>query len=236
MTDGGGSSSDGGSSSGASSSSGAGSSSGASSSGSSGGVPEAAPPHLGARGDVCQSTPDCGPGLQCIVNTAGGTCAVASDCAGKVYTAFAGFPAGTCRAAGATGATDCACQNGGCYLMCQQDLDCAVGYTCDATSHLCKLAGACTTDAQCAQSTRNALAKCASGTCTRPCTVDRDCGTTGSSTTGFSGNVCVSGTCATLGCSTDTDCNVTGAGTTVHMFCVAPPPAPAVTEVSAITN
>jgi hypothetical protein len=70
---------------------GGGSSSGASSGGSSGGsgsgsssgsaVPEAAPPHLGARGDVCQATSECGPGLECVSSPSfggGGICDISS--------------------------------------------------------------------------------------------------------------------------------------------------------------
>ncbi|MGH7434455.1 MAG: hypothetical protein ACRENE_02190 [Polyangiaceae bacterium] len=65
-----------GSSSGASSS--GGSSSGGSSSSGGTTTPEAAPAHLGARGDSCTSTPDCAAGLSCIKNGVGGICDITS--------------------------------------------------------------------------------------------------------------------------------------------------------------
>lgn len=166
-----------------------------------------------------------------------GACMASSDCAGQAYVPFPGEPAGTCRAPGVTGANDCSCQNGGCYLGCAQDLDCAAGYTCDTTTNLCKASGSCQTDAECAASQHNVLSKCASGTCTVPCTTDHDCskysGATGVGS--FNGTVCNSGTCTVLGCTADSDCNVPD-GASVHLFCVAPAAAPAPPEVSAITN
>ena len=54
------------------------SSSGGSSNGAT--VPEAAPPHLGQRGDQCQSTPDCATGLSCVPSSfgTGGVCDITS--------------------------------------------------------------------------------------------------------------------------------------------------------------
>ncbi len=371
--DGGAGTSSGGSDSGGTSS-GMGTSSGGSSGGSSGAVvPEAAPPHLGARGDACSATSDCGPSLSCIYTGAGvgfcdlasynlgaaatgktctgecntaadccdlpvdvviggveyhhcndiqnqviggagcpiapdttplgigcfyfntycgscgsawactanecvyntpctasglgiggcpdetrtgrpllttcsaqgvcggagaGGCTAASDCAGRPYTPFTGEAAGTCRAPGATGANDCVCQSGTCYLGCNKDLDCATGYTCDTTSHLCKVAGACQTDAQCAVSKGNVLSKCMSGTCTSPCQTDHDCSRYSGVVSSFNGNVCNNGVCQVLGCTMDSDCNITSAGNpdAVHLFCIAQASGAAAAEVSAITN
>ena len=109
--DGGGSSSGTGTSSGTSSSgsTSGGSSSGSTSSGgstsSSGGTVEAAPPHLGARGDACQATPECASGLSCIslsggFGASGGICDVTSY--GLTGTTTGGTCSGEC-----TKAADC---------------------------------------------------------------------------------------------------------------------------------
>jgi hypothetical protein len=180
---------------------------------------------------TCSTTGVCG-------GTGAGTCMASSDCAGRAYVAFPGEVSGTCRAPGATGTNDCVCQAGSCYLGCSKDLDCATGYTCDTTTSLCKVAGSCQTDAQCAVSQGNILSKCVSGSCTRPCQTDHDCSRFSGVVGTFSGSVCNSGTCQVLGCTMDSDCNITSASnpTGVHLFCTGPATAAAAPEVSAITN
>jgi hypothetical protein len=162
-------------------------------------------------------------------------CAQNSDCAGQSYipyTTNTPFSDNTICTADAGTATDCVCHSGSCYLACNQDLDCANGYSCDTSTHLCKSLGRCTTDAQCVQIDYNPLAKCVSNACVVPCSSDQDCNSAG--TAGFTGQACVNGTCQTLGCTSDTDCNILGRSD-VRMFCVTPA-ATTVGEVSAITN
>ena len=179
----------------------------------------------------------------CSPPAAAGACTANADCAGKAYSPFPGIGATSniCRAPGATGSTDCVCQNGGCYLGCTKDLDCAKGYTCDSTKGLCKAVGSCTSNYQCAQQTGDVRSTCTSGLCTTPCSADLDCSPSGGTGGNFNGRVCVgatattAGTCQALGCSADADCNTPG-GAAARRFCITPAAMSAALEVSAITN
>jgi len=167
-----------------------------------------------------------------------GVCDVASDCNGKGTT----DGAGTCRGG------DCTCYEGACYLSCASTLDCAQGYTCDATTTLCTKSGTCSSDAQCASQTGTLNAKCVSGACKLSCTSDRDCGGSGlvqgaGDAGAFVGQVCgTDGFCEPLGCATNADCqeanhNMNPGGSKVNYFCVTPPaPIATPTPASAITN
>jgi len=89
-------------------------------------------------------------------------------------------------------------------------------------THLCK-AQACTADADCVQSLRNAQGKCMAGACTVACTKDTDCSPPTS--------ICSAGACMLSGCTSDLGCN----SGSVHTFCVKAPAA-AATYSSAVTN
>ena len=171
-------------------------------------------------------------------STALGVCDVASDCNGKGTT----DGAGTCRGG------DCTCYLNSCYLSCASTLDCAQGYTCDATMNVCTKSATCSSDAQCASQTGALNAKCVSGACKMSCTSDRECGGSGlvpgSGDAGaFGGQVCgTDGFCEPLGCATNADCqeanhNMNPGGSKVNYFCVTPPATiVAPTPASAITN
>jgi hypothetical protein len=161
----------------------------------------------------------------------GPVCTTNLDCAGKSYvpvSSYNGYGDNAICTADAGTSTDCVCKSGSCYLACNRDLDCAIGYTCDwnastnTGTHLCKSVGSCTTDAQCVQLQYNAAAKCVSNACVVPCTTDQECNPAG--VTGFAGQACVNGSCQNVGCSSDTDCNILSRNTNgVHMFCVSTP-------------
>jgi hypothetical protein len=118
-------------------------------------------------------------------------------------------------------ADECTCYQNRCYRTCSTDLDCIVGYVCDATQKLCTQT-ACTVDTECVRSLRDPMAQCNQGTCALPCTTDHQC--SGSGTIGaFNFQVCSHGFCADIGCSTDSECgvaNTTQAGANLKTFCV----------------
>jgi hypothetical protein len=145
-------------------------------------------------------------------------CAQDSDCAGQ--RPFHGTS--TCSPGDAGTASDCICHSSTCYFACKKDIDCGTGYTCEAATHLCKVAS-CTADAQCVLLEGTPLAKCASGQCIHTCTRDIDCSPP---TT-----ICSMGACLPSGCSTDADC-VFQPGS-VQLFCATAPPT---IYTSAITN
>jgi hypothetical protein len=162
-------------------------------------------------------------------------CTTNLDCAGKPYIPFMssnGYQDNAVCTADAGSSTDCVCKSGSCYLACNRDLDCANGYTCDTGTHLCKAVAQCTTDTQCTQIEFNPLAKCINSACVVPCGTDQECNPAG--TAGFTKQVCVGGSCQSLGCSSDTDCNIVGKSD-FHMFCVTPPTS-TTPEVSAVTQ
>jgi hypothetical protein len=137
----------------------------------------------------------------------------------------------------------CLADIGRCYRKCNADLDCKPGYNCDTTKQVCKPAGACTTDAYCAQTLQNVSAKCVVGACKIPCKIDQDCSPSGLLSTKFNGMVCGADKyCASLGCSSNAECSTeVKDGTTVlgsvKMFCAAhPATAGAVNYASAITD
>ena len=132
-------------------------------------------------------------------------CAADSDCSGKVPAGYS-LTQATCANADA-GAGDCTCYQSACYFKCTKDLDCASGYSCDTTVHLCKAAG-CMNNANCVQSTGNPRSQCTAGVCETSCANDRECNPPAT--------ICSSGFCKPSGCGSDSDCN-TGAS---HMFCV----------------
>jgi hypothetical protein len=153
---------------------------------------------------------------------AGGTCSsgclVDTDCAGKVPS----DSIATC-ASGDAG-SNCICYQKACYFSCATDLDCAAGKSCDSSTHLCKSTG-CAADADCVQTLRNPMAKCATatGTCSVSCTKDTDCNPPSS--------ICSAGSCMAPGCTSDLDCTLGAA----HSFCVTGPATTAAYS-SAITN
>ena len=178
----------------------------------------------------------------CAQVAVAGGCKSSAECVGQAIADGAGE---TCSAA------ECVCvtASGTCYRKCNADLDCAPGLTCDATQQLCKPAGACSTDAFCAISLKNAAAKCAtlagasSASCALPCHSDQDCSPSGLSTA-FNGSVCgADGYCGKLGCTSNAECSrdILGAGGavagSVKMFCAAPVAGGAGTQwASAITD
>jgi len=188
--------------------------------------------------DSCNTTTK-----RCAAVAATGGCTTDAECTGLAVADAAGE---TCS----SGECACVTTSGTCYRKCNAELDCKPGYTCDATQHLCKPAGSCTTDAFCAVSLKNAGAKCAAiagstaKTCRLPCQSDQDCSPSGLSVSApFTGSVC--GTdkyCGSLGCTSDAECSidVLGASGTVlggvKMFCAPPVAGSVVQWASAITD
>jgi hypothetical protein len=164
------------------------------------------------------------PGNKC--HSAGGGCAMDSDCDGKSVSDVVGA---TCRGG------DCACYQNACYLKCVQDLDCQSGSSCDtATTKLC-VPATCMTDGDCVAQLNQARAKCNAGACKIPCTIDHDCSPSGDvGQLPFNGKVCAAtGFCEPIGCTSDANCPP-APGTGVRQFCVAP--TTMTTVHSAITN
>jgi len=192
------------------------------------------------NGVTCDAT-----AKKCVPGTVATTpiCKTAADCATNVVT-----PADTPASVVCTG-TECTCFESNCYLKCNNDLDCAAGLTCNATSHLCQEAAGCSSDADCAFQLGNVKATCGkSGTCGIACTNDHDCSPSSGANLlvrnalgAFSGDVCDTGTglCEPVnGCTPattpDPTCQPVGM---VPTFCVKPTTVAAITAVhSAITS
>ena len=120
------------------------------------------------------------------------------------------------------GAGECTCYKATsqCYRKCGEDLDCAVGQTCDTKTKVCIQGPGCTNDAFCVTRDNNVNSKCtAAGVCEVSCNSDRDCNG-GSLTNSTSTRVCSANhTCQLVGCAKDEDCiNTPGPGN-VRMFC-----------------
>jgi hypothetical protein len=149
-------------------------------------------------------------------------CATSADCDGLAVTDEVGI---TCRGG------DCTCYMSACYLKCAKDLDCPNGDSCDSTKNLC-VPSPCMNDAQCFSQLGKARAKCQSGVCGIPCTVDHDCSPSGDiAGQPFNGTVCGSnGLCAPVGCMSDSDCSGVGSQ---RLYCATPQ---ASNVHSAITN
>lgn len=160
------------------------------------------------------------PGNKCHAASSG--CSTDANCDGLPVSDEPGV---VCRGG------DCACYMSTCYLKCAKDLDCKSGYTCDATKKLCA-PSPCSNDAECFSRLGKARARCNSGACGIPCTVDRDCSPSGDiAGQTFNGTVCgPAGVCVPVGCTSDADC----AGTSgARLFCVTA----AMSNVhSAVTN
>jgi len=173
----------------------------------------------------------------CAAVAAAGGCKNNDECTGMVVADGAGE---TCAA------NECVCvvSAGTCYRRCDNELDCAPGYTCDTTQKLCKPAGECTTNAFCATKLKNAGALCATAAdgvtknCRLPCATDQDCSPSGLSGSAFTGLICgADHLCGSMGCTSDLECASTASGTgSVKMFCLPPVAATVVQWASAITD
>jgi len=181
--------------------------------------------------------------LLCASVAAVGGCTTDDECTGS---GVADYPGEIC----APGECKCLAASGTCYRKCNNELDCAPGYTCDTTQQLCKPAGECTTDVFCALKLGNVGAKCAAvagstaKTCRLPCATDQDCSPSGLTAAAvFTGSVCGADKfCGSLGCSSDAECSLEIPGASgsvlgsVKMFCAAPVTTTSVQWVSAITD
>ncbi len=195
-------------------------------------------------GATCTATTDAGTAGSCAA--AATTCTTSASCNGlAIADPQVVENQGTICAGG-----DCSCVQNKCYFSCAQDIDCAGGYSCNATSHLCTKATptGCMTNNDCvtvsvAGMGADAKAICNTTThaCAVPCTTDHDCSLSSGAVPSlgrFSGYVCSAGYCTTVSnsagsCSTNADCQGMAAGA-VNTFCIASS-APAVTE-SAISG
>jgi hypothetical protein len=141
------------------------------------------------------------------------------------------YPADTCS----PGECTCHAATGGCYRKCSEDLDCKVGFRCDADSSLCVPQSACSSNSYCVQQKGDVRAICSEGTCTVPCEHDIDCNPAGLHN-GYFEQLCDAGKCVNVGCEANDECGPYAAGT-LHSFCaaVAPVAAPG-TVSSAITD
>jgi hypothetical protein len=174
-------------------------------------------------------------------------CASDGDCVGQPVVDDA---SDTCS----TNECICNADDVSCYRKCAIDLDCAAGFTCDTSKHLCRAAGSCDNDAFCTFLKGDVTAKCVQvtgatyKTCEIPCATDHDCSNSGlnagasaSDPNRFNGFVCYQDVCTPVGCSSDADCfKVITVGTdmeAIKMFCETPP-STGTTSVysSAITN
>lgn len=110
-----------------------------------------------------------------------------------------------------------------CYRKCNDQLDCAYGFTCDTTKRVCVQDTGCDSDAACARNLKNVTAKCVAKTCVVPCKTDLDCGTSGiTATYAWNAQVCSAGVCADIGCTSDAECSKALTGGSIKMFCAAP--------------
>ena len=108
-----------------------------------------------------------------------------------------------------------------CYRKCARDIECAVGSTCNTTSHVCVATGTCNADSECAVAHASLDWKCNAGTCARSCAADRDCSASGHLSTSFNGTVCgADGFCASVvgNCTDKTQCPAALNG--LKTFCI----------------
>ena len=184
-----------------------------------------------SRSGITLSHTTCNTAGKCAASSVAG-CTGDATCAGKPVQ---DDPTDSCSA----GECICHAASASCYRKCANNLECAKGFVC-STAQYCVAADTCETDAFCAVSTGHTTAKCVSGSCKVPCTLDLQCSPTGLfPVQPFLGQVCHSGYCEAVGCSSNTECSSTVAGSTnVRTFCVAPPDGgvAAAFPHSAITN
>jgi hypothetical protein len=198
--------------------------------------------------ETCIAAPDAGMsvGTPGSCGAAATTCTTSADCNGQTIADPQVLDnEGTTCAGG-----DCTCVQNKCYFSCAQDIDCAGGYSCNTTSHLCTQATptGCMTNNDCvtvsvAGMGTNAKAICNTTThaCAVPCMTDHDCSLSSGAVPSlgrFSGYVCSNNYCTAVStsagsCSTNADCQGMSNGG-VNTFCVTPS-TPAVTE-SAISG
>jgi hypothetical protein len=130
---------------------------------------------------------------------------------------------------------ECTCyQDIGCYRKCADDLDCAVGFVCDAATEVCVAAPECVTQLDCQRSKNDVDWVCRdNGTCVERCNNDLDCNA-GDIHAGGLLQVCENNECMPLGCADNDDCTALP----VRMFCVEPtaPGATVAMPNSAITT
>ncbi len=165
----------------------------------------------------------------CTGATAPGGCTTDPSCAGKPVFDRTLFSTDVCTA----GECTCYAGNKECYRKCSRDIECAVGSTCNATSHVCISVGACTADSECALLHSSLDWKCNAGTCAKSCAADRDCSPSGHLSATFNGTVCAAnGFCQTLSgnCTDKTQCPAAPNG--LKTFCVDDTAAPAGGAVS----
>jgi hypothetical protein len=181
---------------------------------------------------TCTPSPDAGTAGTCAPS--GGSCAVATDCNGQTIADPSVLENRGTKCVGG----DCTCYQNKCYFACAQDIDCAGGYSCNTSTHLCTqaMARGCQSNNDCATISMNgmganakAICQTATNTCAVPCTTDHDCSRSSGAVPAlgsFSGYVCSAGYCTavsttTSSCSTNADCESTGTGA-VNTFCVTP--------------
>jgi hypothetical protein len=194
-----------------------------------------------SNGSTCDTTT-----MKCGVGTVVTECSTAADCnGGGLLTADT---AQVCMN------SDCTCAQGACYLKCANNLDCAVGLTCNTSTKVCEVAPACTVDQDCVTASGDVKSVCAKGVCSTPCTNDHDCSKSSGANAlvsapfpfglgPFTGQVCdlTTNTCASVGCVASTagmpSSTCPGASSGVPLFCVKPTiPAALTTLHSAITS
>jgi hypothetical protein len=131
---------------------------------------------------------------------------------------------------------ECTCYkaNAQCYRKCDSDLDCLVGFRCDAKkTHVCVAEDECADDQFCQQRLGDINAVCNTGRCALGCQTDINCNS--SLVTNSFKRICnqAKHVCEEFGCRDDADCW----STEVRMFCIdTPDPGTALTVQSALTD
>jgi len=157
------------------------------------------PARTSQKGEVCQTTNDCAPGLACVPNgTAGGVCEMDQfnvSATGKL-----------CQEVQCAMPVDCCPQPPGGYTCMELQMMCADAgpfppYPCSEYSTYCNCDGS--------------KYNCTMGKCVPHCTMDSDCYTSGT------GSKCNNGTCAQ--CAQDSDCTSAAAGSKCNNGVCMPP-------------
>lgn len=168
----------------------------------------------------------------CVGATVSAACTNDASCATKPVVDRTALSTDVCSA----GECTCYQPNHECYRKCARDIECAVGSSCDAKSHVCLSTGACSDDTQCAVKFNSLDYKCDANTCKKTCASDHDCSPSGHNASTFNGSVCAaSGFCAdvTRDCVDDSQCGTLGA---LKTFCVGGATGTSVTPSSAISD
>jgi hypothetical protein len=149
--------------------------------------------------------------MRCQAPTPMARCSTPASCEGQ---GIVDIPMATCAP------NECTCFQSNCYRRCTEELDCAVGFTCDTNTSVCVPAPQCTSNNSCARLLGNAAAECRNSRCVVPCRTDYDCSESGLNGR-FRDSICnPQGVCESLGCASDAEC---GAPNGVKLFCVTPP-------------